>query len=390
MPRLRVIGVGGGSVALACALLACGGARDERASLKASEPAAMPGKPVVASAQPAPDAGAAPAAAKPSEEVVHKRSRSMMGTVIAITVIGGAEAKVVPAMDDALDEMQRLEQVLSEWRPDSEISRINAAAGERAVPVGKDTIAVIEAGLDIARWSGGAFDLTWAALRGMYLFQPGQERIPALAEVRARLPLIDYRKVRVDERAGTVMLMKKGMALGTGGIAKGYALDRAGAVLSAAGIENFMIFGGGQIQVSGTRSGRPWRVGIQHPRKDDYFAFVEATSGSIATAGDYEHSFVKDGKRWHHIIDTRTGLPVEHTAAVTVVADSGLAADAVDTAIFVMGAERALQILDKAPFRADALIVDEDLRLHVSPGMVKRLMMRAQLQDGKLPPGVSP
>jgi thiamine biosynthesis lipoprotein len=186
------------------------------------------------------------------------------------------------------------------------------------------------------------------------------------------------------------MLMKKGMALGTGGIAKGYALDRAAAVLSAAGIENFMIFGGGQIQVSGTRSGRPWRVGIQHPRKDDYFAFVEATSGSIATAGDYEHSFIKDGKRWHHIIDTRTGLPVEHTVAVTVVADSGLAADAVDTAIFVMGAERALKILDRSPFRADAVIVDKDLRLHSNPGMLKRLVMRAQLQDGKLPPGVSP
>jgi thiamine biosynthesis lipoprotein len=384
MKRLRVM-----TLALACALLACGGPREESAS-KPSEPAAVPGKPAVGSAQPAPGADAAPGAAKKPEEIVHKRSRSMMGTVIAITVIGGDESKVLPAMDAALDEMQRLEQVLSEWRPDSEISRINAAAGERAVPVGKDTIAVIKAGLDIARWSSGAFDLTWAALRGMYLFQPGKERVPELAEVRARLRLIDYRKVRVDEQAGTVMLMKKGMALGTGGIAKGYALDRAGAVLTAAGIENFMIFGGGQIQVSGTRSGRPWRVGIQHPRKDDYFGFVEATSGSIATAGDYEHSFIKDGKRWHHIIDTRTGLPVEHTSAVTVVADSGLAADAVDTAIFVMGAERALKILDKAPFKADAVIVDKDLRLHVSPGMVKRLVMRAPLTDGALPPGESP
>jgi thiamine biosynthesis lipoprotein len=321
---------------------------------------------------------------------MHKRSRAMMGTVIAISVMGEAESKALPAMDAALDEMQRLEAVLSEWRPDSEISRINAAAGERAVAVGKDTLAVIKAGLDIARWSGGAFDLTWAALRGMYLFQPGQERIPERAELRARLPLIDYRKVRIDEQAGTVQLMQKGMALGTGGIAKGYALDRAGAVLKAAGLNNFMIFGGGQIQVSGSKSGRPWRVGIQHPRKDDYFAFVEANDGSIATAGDYEHSFVKDGKRWHHIIDTNTGLPVEHTMSVTVVAESGLAADAVDTAIFVMGAKRALKILDKAPFKADAVIVDEDLRVHSNEGMRKRLVMRAELQDGRLPPGDAP
>jgi thiamine biosynthesis lipoprotein len=301
-------------------------------------------------------------------------------------VVGEPATKAAPAIDAALDEIERLEHLLSEWRPDSEISKINAAAGEHPVEVSADTLAVIQAGLAISRWSQGAFDLSWAALRGMYLFQPGEERVPALAEVRKRLPLIDYRKVRVDEQARTVMLQRKGMALGTGGIAKGYALDRASAVLKAAGMQNFMIFGGGQIQVSGTRSGRPWRVGVQHPRRQDYFAFVEATSGSIATAGDYEHAFIKDGKRWHHIIDTKTGLPVEHTAAVTVVADSGLAADAVDTAIFVLGVDRALPILDKAPFKVDALVLDKDLRLHVSPGMQKRLVMRAELQDGKLPP----
>jgi thiamine biosynthesis lipoprotein len=369
---------------LLCVLAACGARDEDAAAQSTAVEVPVPSAP----AAPAPNAPATPPS--PPQEIMHKRSRAMMGTVIAISVMGASESKALPAMDAALDEMQRLEAVLSEWRPDSEISRINAAAGERAVPVGKDTLAVIKAGIDIGRWSGGAFDLTWAALRGMYLFQPGQERIPERAELRARLPLIDYRKVRIDEQAGTVKLMKKGMALGTGGIAKGYALDRAGAVLRAAGLTNFMIFGGGQIQVSGSKNGRPWRVGIQHPRKDDYFAFVEATDGSIATAGDYEHSFVQDGKRWHHIIDTKTGLPVEHTMSVTVVAESGLAADAVDTAIFVMGAERALKILDKAPFKADAVIVDKDLRVHSNEGMRKRLVMRAELQDGRLPPGTAP
>jgi thiamine biosynthesis lipoprotein len=372
---------------LLCALCGCNRARDDAAaqSNSAVEPASTkPAAPAAPAAQPA-LAAPAPGAEAAAGAVVHQRTRPLMGTVIAITVMGGSEAKVVPAMDAALDEIARLEAVLSEWRPESEISRINAAAGDKPVAASADTIAVIKAGIEIGRWSEGAFDLSWAALRGMYLFQPGQERVPDPAELRKRLPLIDYRKVRVDERAGTVMLTKKGMALGTGGIAKGYALDRAGAVLKAAGFENFMIFGGGQIQVSGTKNGRPWRVGIQHPRKDDYFAFVEATSGSIATAGDYEHSFIKDGKRWHHIIDTKTGMPVTHTMSVTVVAESGLAADAVDTAIFVMGAERALKVLDRAPFKVDAVIVDKDLRLHANEGMQKRLVMRAELQDGKLP-----
>lgn len=371
---------------LACGLAACAacGSADAHGNPRASAaqaPAAQtPAAPAAAQGATPGNATPPPAPQLPD----YKQSRQLMGTIIAITVVGEPADKAAPACNDALDEIARLEALLSEWRPDSEISRINAAAGEHPVKVGKDTLAVVKAALDIARWSGGAFDLTWAALRGMYLFQPGQETVPELADVKKRLPLIDYRKVRIDERASTIMLAKRGMALGTGGIAKGYALDRAGDILRNAGIPNFMIFGGGQIELSGTRSGRPWRVGVQHPRRDDYFGFVEATSGSVATAGDYEHSFIKDGKRWHHIIDTKTGLPVEHTMSVTVIAESGLAADAVDTALFVLGPERALELLPKAPFKADAVIVDKDLRLHVSPGMKDRLVMRAQIVDGKL------
>jgi len=315
----------------------------------------------------------------------YSQSANLMGTVIRVTVAGATKPQAGPAIDAAFAEIKRLEELLSEWIPTSEISRINAAAGEDAVSVSGETIDVIEAANAISRWSAGAFDLSWAALRGMYLFQPGNQTVPELSAVRARLKLIDYRRIQVDVEAGTVKLAKEGMVLGTGGIAKGYALDKAADVLRKAGFPNFMIFGGGQIELSGTRHGRPWRVGIQHPRMNDYFGFVEAQDGSVATAGDYEHSFVKDGKRWHHIIDTKTGLPVPHTASVTVVADSGLAADAIDTAIFILGAKRALKLMKTAPFPAEAVIVDSDMRIHMTPGMEKRLVMRAQLTDGKLP-----
>jgi len=310
----------------------------------------------------------------------------MMGTVIRVTVAGATKEQASPAIDAAFAEIRRLESLLSEWIPTSDISRINDAAGDHEVSVSGETIDIIEASNAISRWSEGAYDLSWAALRGLYLFQPGQEHVPQMSEIRPRLKLIDYRKIRVDEEAGTVMLTKKGMSLGTGGIAKGYALDKAADILRKAGFPNFMIFGGGQIELSGTRHGRPWRVGIQHPRKNDYFGFVEATDGSVATAGDYEHSFMKDGKRWHHIIDTRTGLPVQHTASVTVVADSGLAADAIDTAIFILGAERAFKLMASAPFKAEAIVVDADMRIHMTPGMQERIVMRTELVDGRLPP----
>jgi thiamine biosynthesis lipoprotein len=377
------------------ALYACGGAADLPA--QHSEPGEDAPRPAAAESEAAPatraaasptsPATAAGPTAAPSELPLYKRTREQMGTVISITVVGAETPVMRQAVEDAFDEIDRLEQLLSEWRPDSEISRINAAAGEQAIEVSPDTLAVIEAGIAISRWSDGAYDLTWAALRGMYKFQPGDETVPDPTEVKNRLPLIDWRKIDVDASARTVKLRKKGMALGTGGITKGYALDRASDILKRAGLRDFMIFGGGQIMVSGKKNGRGWRVGIQHPRQDDYFAFVEATSGSIATAGDYEHYFVKDGRRWHHIIDTKTGLPVTHTKAVTVVAESGLAADAVDTAIFVMGAKKSLSILDEAPFKSDAVIVDSELHMHVSPGMQQRLVMHAPLHDGKLPPG---
>jgi thiamine biosynthesis lipoprotein len=238
----------------------------------------------------------------------------------------------------------------------------------------------------VSEWSDGAFDLSWAALRDLYTFTPGSERVPTRAELDARLPLINWHDIVVNEKASTVFLKRKGMLLGTGGIAKGYALDRAAEILQKGGIENYMIFGGGQVMVHGKKGDRLWRVGIQHPRMDDYFAFLELTNASISTSGDYEHAFFKDGKRWHHIIDLKTGLPVEHTTSVTVISPSGFYGDAVDTAMFIMGAEKTLARLKDAPGPPlEAVIVDKDMRVHVSPGLQDKIIWHMQLQDGKLP-----
>jgi thiamine biosynthesis lipoprotein len=315
-----------------------------------------------------------------------QRTREMMGTVIQMTVVGVSEDRAAPALEAAMSEMARLEGLLSEWRPDSEISRINQAAGLHPVKVGADTLANVRVGLEVAKWSDGAFDLSWAALRGLYLFQPGQERVPTDAELAERLPLVNYKNIVVDDKAQTVFLKKKGMLLGTGGIAKGYALEKAADILTKAGIENYMFFGGGQVVVHGKKGNRGWRVGVQHPRINDYFGFLEAERGSIATSGDYEHAFFKDGKRWHHIIDLKTGRPVEHTSAVTVISDSAFYADAIDTALFIMGPQKALEKLPTAPGpKAEALIVGSDMRLYMSPGMQQRLIIRAPIKDGKLP-----
>jgi thiamine biosynthesis lipoprotein len=315
-----------------------------------------------------------------------RMERAMMSTIYQVSVVADDEDAARAAMTRALDEIARLETVLSEWQPDSEVSRINSEAGRAPVAVGPETFAVVEAGLRISERTEGAFDLTWAAMRGLYLFQRGEERVPTDAEIAERLPQVGYRDLVLDAAARTVLLRREGMAIGTGGIAKGYALDRAGEILVREGFPDFMIFGGGQVQLHGRRGDRPWRVGIQHPRRQDYVAYFDATDGSISTSGDYEHFFIDDeGRRWHHIIDLRTGRPAQGTVQVTVLAPLGVEADAYSTACFVMGPARCLQALPTYPGHPEAVIIDADLRVHMTPGARDRVTFRVPLDEGRIP-----
>jgi len=324
---------------------------------------------------------------EPARDVrLFKRSRPMMGTIFQITVAGETDERAEPAVRAALDEIARIEDVLSEWLEGSEVSRINEAAGDHPVQVSEDTLTVVRSGVEVSRWSDGAFDLSWAALRGLYDFRPGHGSVPPRGEVEGRLPLIDWQDIAVDEEESTVFLRREGMAIGTGGIAKGYALDQAADILEEAGFESFMLFGGGQVQVHGRRGDRPWRVGIQHPRRPDYFAFLEATEGTISTSGDYEHFFIDDdGRRWHHILNPDTGMPVEGTLSVTVVAPNGVYGDALSTACFVLGHERCIEVMGVVPGGAEAVIVDDEFRLHATGGTESRLHFNMELNDGVLP-----
>jgi thiamine biosynthesis lipoprotein len=329
-------------------------------------------------------AAADPAAAQAPLPELHRTQREAMGTIWQISISGGDPKAAEAAANRALDEVDRLEKIMSEWLPDSEISKVNAAAGDKPVAVGPDLLAVLKASLDAARWSHGAYDISWAALRDLWDFSSKSQQKPPSAEaVKARLPLWNYRNIALDEKAGTVFLKKRGMQIGLGGIAKGYALDSASEIIQQAGFKDFRIFGGGQVLVHGMRGNRMWRVGIQHPRDSSYFAFVDVTDASVSTSGDYEHSYFYQGKRYHHIIDPATGFPSEKTASVTVIAKSALWADAVDTAVFVMGPDKGLKALAKAPGGAiDGIAVDPSLHVFATPGASKRLVFSTHLNAG--------
>ncbi|MBN1654494.1 MAG: FAD:protein FMN transferase [Deltaproteobacteria bacterium] len=312
-------------------------------------------------------------------------SKQLMGTVFSVTISGIKGEKLEPVINSIYLEIDRLEKLVSDRIEQSEISRINASAGTNPVKISDDTLAVLRSGLEVSRWSEGAFDLSWAALRGLFSFDPESPRLPNLNQIKNRLPLIDYRDIIIDEAAQTAMLRRKGMRLGVGAIGKGYALDRASAILSRAGIDNFMLFAGGQVQVKGRRGKRLWRVGIRHPRRNDYFGVLKLPAGAVSTSGDYEHSFFKHGRRWHHILDPKTGLPVEHTVSVTVVSPKGVYADALSTAIFALGPERAFELLSSAPGNPEIIILDKDLKVFQSAGLAKIFTLETALVGGRLP-----
>ena len=309
-----------------------------------------------------------------------------MSTVFQIQVADPPEdAEAV--VSAALREIERLETVLSEWREGSDIAKVNALAGKKSVKVGDDTLRVVDAGVDVSMWSRGAFDLSWAALWGLYDFRPDSLRVPSPKEIGPKLALVDYKNIRISKKYSTVFLKKRGMAIGTGGIAKGYALDQAGAILRGGGIENYIIYGGGQVQVHGMRDGRPWRVGIQNPRDtNSYFAALASTGASFSTSGDYEHFSIDDeGRRWHHIIDTKTGRPATKSLSVTIMTAEGIYADALSTAAFVLGPRKALKMLRRIAYPAEAVIVGADCKVYMTPKAEKLIRWNVDLVDGRLP-----
>ncbi|MHC5112927.1 MAG: FAD:protein FMN transferase [Planctomycetota bacterium] len=266
---------------------------------------------------------------------------------------------------------------MSEWKDSSPLSSVNRAAGYGAVPVPDDLRAVLRRGVQIGDLTNGAFDVTWAALWGLWDFKAETPRVPDDDKITERVALVDYKRVEIDDDAGTVRLAEPGMMLGLGGIAKGYALDQSAEALRAKGIHSFLISAAGQMLVGAEKNGRPWRIGIRDPRGEpaDFFAHIEVTNTSVSTSGDYEQYFVLDGRRYHHILDPRTGRPARGVRSATVVCADATLADALSTSLIVLGPDAGLALVETLP-GVEAVVVDQEGALHVSSGLGDELILR--------------
>lgn len=298
----------------------------------------------------------------------YKETQFLMDTIIEITAYGpNAESAVKAAFAD----LKRLHDLTNNFDPNSQVSQINQAAGKNRVKVDPDLITMMQRSNELSNKLDGSFDITVGPLTELWGIGRKGEFVPSQEEIDKVLPLVNYRLVEIDQSTGTVFLPKTGMALDLGGIAKGYAVDKAIAILKAQGIQSALINAGGDVRVIGKRpDGNPWRIGVQHPRNQDaMIAKLSLTDwDTMETSGDYQRFITKDGIRYPHILDPRTGRQPRQLNSVTMVLNNSADGDIFSTAFFVLGPARTLELIKEFP-GVDVIMVTVDGKVIVSPGL---------------------
>lgn len=303
--------------------------------------------------------------ARRARDVLHVASRTgrALGSETTITALHPSQARAALAVNAAFEELERVESLLSIYRPDSQVSRLNRA--ERLADPHEHLLAVLDHAQCLSRRTGGAFDVTVQPL--WQLFHEAQRRgtLPDEAAIAAARQLVDFRALYVSR--DEIRLGRQGSAITLNGIAQGYAADRVAAVLTEFGVEHALVNAGELVPRGNSTEGDPWTVGIQHPRQADaYVALARLDGRALATSGDYATTF-SSGFRYHHLFDPRTGISPDELASVSVVAPTAMQADALSTAVFVLGPMRGMDLIEQTP-GADVLLVVKDGRARASRG----------------------
>lgn len=303
-----------------------------------------------------------------AEQLAHRRlTFAAMGTDVTIEALGRDVAALDAALLAAEAELRRVEDLATSWR-DSPLTRMNARAGSGPAPIDPELARLIGRGLAVGELTEGAFDITFAGVGRLWDFKADPPVLPSAAELADALATVDYRAVELDLEAGTIAL-PTGARIGLGGIAKGYGVDRAMAVLLEHGIEHGLVNAGGDLKLLGRNDGEPWRVAVRHPRRPDtVLAMVPLSNTCMVTSGDYERFFEHAGVRYHHILDPRTGYPATGAMSATVIAPDAAFADALATACAVLPTDASLALVESLE-RVECLLVDLQGGVHRSSGL---------------------
>ncbi len=305
-----------------------------------------------------------------------QKTEPIMGTDVTITVVAKSEAEGAAAIDAAMAEVRRFDGMMSLYKDDSEITRVNLAAGKHPVKVSPEMIEVVEAADLVSGLTNGAFDVTIGPLVVLWQMRLKEGKTPTDKEIARIKPLVNYKNIIIDKRKSTLFLKNQNMIMDLGGM-KGYIADRVKDLIKKRGIDNAIIALAGDIWVLGRREdGKPWRIGVQHPREPEKtITVLDLSDKYISTSGDYERYKIVERKRYHHIIDPRTGNPSTGVISSTLIGEQGALIDPLSKAPFILGPEEGLRIVKKAG--AEAIIVDEQGKVYMTDG-VKNLVDQPQ------------
>lgn len=299
---------------------------------------------------------------------MYKQSMLLMGNRFEITAVGPYEAWANEKIAAGVQEIKRIEKLLTTFNDSSETNRVNAAAGIQPVRVSEETFRLIQRSIRISDITQGAFDISYGSVdKSLWNFDAGMTRLPDEKTARRMVRLINYRNIILDENEKTVFLKEPGMRIGFGGIGKGYAAEMAKRVMKMAGVESGIVNASGDLTCWGTQpDGQPWTIGIVNPNlKEQIFSYMSVTDMAVATSGNYEKFIVINGKKYSHTINPRTGLPVSGIKSVTIITPNAEIADAMATPVTIMGIKAGLDMINQVK-DIEAIVIDDNDTIYTS------------------------
>ncbi len=295
------------------------------------------------------------------------REEVIMGTRCAVELWSADKASGDAAIEAVLADMRRIDAAMSTYKPDSEVSRVNAGAGKAPMVISTELFDLLETSQQYSRLSNGVFDITYASVG--YLYDYRKHLRPDDKAIDTALDSVDYRQLKLDEARHSVAFGKPGMRVDLGGIAKGYAVDRGIEILKSRGVLHAMVNAGGDTRVIGDRQGKPWVIGIRHPdRRDEVALRIPLVDAAFSTSGDYERFFDEGGVRYHHILDPKTGRSPHAVRSVTVIASTATRTDGLTKTVFILGPKEGIAFIDRLT-DADAIVIAADGKVSYSKGL---------------------
>ena len=290
--------------------------------------------------------------------------QGIMGTNIHVELWADSAQEGEDAIQAVMFEMERINQLMSPYIKNSELSQLNDYAAKEAVIVSKELFELVALSVELAKETDGAFDITFASVGYLYNYRENQK--PEQGQIDQLLNAIDYRHIKFDRAQHSIFFSHPNVKIDLGGIAKGHAVDNAIEILKQRGIEHALVTAGGDTKLLGDRLGKPWMVGIRDPRnKDKQTVVLPLSDTALSTSGDYERYFEQDGVRYHHILSPKTGSSVYEVQSVSIIGQRSTLNDALSTAVFVLGVQKGMDLLNRTP-GYDGIIVDNQRKLHYS------------------------